>query len=100
MQIMAMVKLGHHGPRKLPGVSEGAQISIYKLRNRYGGIWEKIKNFVFFAFFMSILQNGMGMSPFVLFANFQIGVATASCEAKADEHAYLNQEPHCARKYG
>ena len=64
MQIMAMVKLGHHGPRKLPGVSEGAQISIYKLRNRYGGIWEKIKNFDFFAFFMSILHNGMGMSPF------------------------------------
>ena len=65
MQIMAMVKLGHHGLRKLPEVSESAQIPIYKLRNRYGGIWEKIKIFDFFAFFMSILHNGMGMSPFV-----------------------------------
>ena len=66
MQIMAMVKLGHHGLRKLPEVSESAQISIYKLRNGYGGIWEKIKIFVFLAIFMSILQNGMGMSPFVV----------------------------------
>ena len=47
---MAMVKLGHHGLRKLPEVSESAQIPIYKLRNRYGGIWEKIKIFDFFAF--------------------------------------------------
>ena len=48
---MAMVKLGHHGLRKLPEVSESAQIPIYKLRNRYGGIWEKIKIFIFLRFF-------------------------------------------------
>ena len=54
---MAMVKLGHPGLRKLPGVSESAQIPIYKLRNRYGGIWEKIKIFIFFAFFLANLTK-------------------------------------------
>ena len=58
---MAMVKLGHHGLRKLPGVSEGAQTSIYKLRNRYGGVWEKKKN-VFLRFFGLFDPNRWGAS--------------------------------------
>ena len=61
LKIMAMVKLGHHGLRKLPGVSEGAQISIYKLRNRYGGVWEKNIFFDFLRFFLAYLTQIAGV---------------------------------------
>ena len=58
---MAMVKLGHHGLRKLREVSGGAQIPISKLRNRYGGVWEKIKYFVFSPIFLVILTQIAGV---------------------------------------